>query len=339
MSEPLDALLHPFARGLLTPPGPGRGFLMRARWGAGLDEAWREALVCLQSFKPDHDLLAQAGFLMVDSLAAAQFDLGLCLLTKHKAENLANIARAFAAVKPGGRIVCAGRVDMGAASVARQVDDSVAPVEMIAKYHSKVFWFERGHDTPAALADWAAAGSQRLVTQTGFHAQPGLYSWDKIDRGSALLAENLPPDLGGRVADLGAGWGFLSAEALRRCPDVTTLDLFEAEDLALAAARRNLDAIAGTTSLRYHWHDVRQGVGVKCFDAIVMNPPFHEGKQADASLGQRFIEASADGLVIGGRLLMVANRQLPYELALKRAFRRFHVVAQTGLYKVIEAVR
>ena len=339
MSEPLDAVLHPFAKSLLTPPAPGRGFLLRARWGAGLHDIWRQGLVCLQSFKPDHDLLAQAGFTMVDRLSNEKFDLGLCLLTKHKAENLANIARAWAAVKPGGLIVCAGRVDTGAASVARQVEESVASVEMIAKYHCKVFWLERGGGSPAALAAWAAAGSQRCVPKTGFYAQPGLYSWDKIDRGSALLADNLPTDLGGRIADLGAGWGYLSAEVLRCCPSVSSLDLFEAEDLALAAARRNLDPIVGTTTVSYRWHDVRNGIGTKCFDAIIMNPPFHEGKDADASLGQRFIAAAADGLVLGGRLIMVANRQLPYELVLKRAFRRFHVVAETGLYKVIEAIR
>lgn len=336
MSEPLDALLHPFAKGLLPLPAPGRGFLLRARCGAALDEVWRQGLVCIQSFKPDHDQLTQAGFTVADELAAGGFDLGLCLLTKHKAENLANIARAWGAVRPGGLIVCAGRVDIGAASVARHLEDTVGPVEMIAKYHCKVFWIERAVETPPLLADWAAAGMLHHVVSTGFASQPGLYSWDKIDRGSALLADNLPADLAGRVADLGAGWGYLSAEVLRRCPGVTTLDLFEAEGQALAAARVNL---AGTATLRFHWQDVRPGIGTKCFDAIVMNPPFHEGKEADASLGQRFITAAADGLVLGGRLYMVANRQLPYEHALKLAFRRFKVIAETGLYKVIEAVR
>ena len=339
MSEPLDALLHPFAKGLLTPPEPGRGFLLRARWSAGLDETWRQGLVCVQSFKPDHDVLTQAGFTMADDLPPESFDLGLCLLTKHKGENLANLARAWAAVKPGGLVVCSGRVDTGAASVARHLEDAGGPVEMIAKYHCKVFWIERDATTPAALGEWAAAGALHRVPETGYFSQPGLYSWDKIDRGSALLADNLPADLAGRVADLGAGWGDLSAEVLRRCPGVTALDLFEAEGLALAAARRNLGEIAGGVTPVYHWHDVRTGIGTKCFDAIVMNPPFHEGKEADASLGQRFIAAAADGLVLGGRLYMVANRQLPYEHALKLAFRRFKVVAETGLYKVIEAIR
>lgn len=52
-----------------------------------------------------------------------------------------------------------------------------------------------------------------------------------------------------------------------------------------------------------------------------MNPPFHEGRVTDVSLGQSFIAAAASRLKPGGRLLMVANRQLPYELTLKGLFK------------------
>nr|WP_282097883.1 methyltransferase [Brucella pituitosa] len=39
------------------------------------------------------------------------------------------------------------------------------------------------------------------------------------------------------------------------------------------------------------------------------------------SLGQTFIAAAASRLKTGGRLLMVANRQLPYEATLKSLLR------------------
>ncbi|KAG0921461.1 hypothetical protein G6F32_015094 [Rhizopus arrhizus] len=63
-----------------------------------------------------------------------------------------------------------------------------------------------------------------------------VFAWDRIDPASALLAEHLPADLAGRAAALGAGYGYLSRELLERCPKITALDLYEAEQRALALA-------------------------------------------------------------------------------------------------------
>jgi 16S rRNA (guanine1207-N2)-methyltransferase len=339
MSDTLAAVLHPFAKMLLAPPGSRRGVMLRARPGPALDAAWRDRLVCEASFKPDHDSLAAAGFEVTRRLDVDGYDIGLVLLSKHKAQSLADIGRVWDLVGPGGTIVCAGRLDTGGASIARLVASVVEGVESASKHHCRIFWFRRGEVAPAILRDWATAGALREVPATGFVSCPGLHSWDHIDRGSELLAAHLPPDLGGRLADLGAGWGYLSVELLRRCPGISSLDLFEAEGAALDAAQVNLERLQPKITPRYHWHDVREGVGTAQFDAIVMNPPFHDGKDTDPALGQAFIAAAAEALVLGGRLLMVANRQLPYEGVLAQRFRRHRLMAETGLFKVIEAVR
>ncbi|MEO2039426.1 MAG: methyltransferase, partial [Martelella sp.] len=49
------------------------------------------------------------------------------------------------------------------------------------------------------------------------------------------------------------------------------------------------------------------------YDLIIMNPPFHAGKATELSLGKALIKAACDALKPGGRLLLVANRGLPYE--------------------------
>ena len=87
-------------------------------------------------------------------------------------------------------------------------------------------------------------------------SQPGIFSWDRIDDGSALLARHLPDDLSGAVADFGCGWGYLSREVLARARWASTrLDLIDAEYRALEAARANLAGSArrrstGSTSPR-----------------------------------------------------------------------------------------
>ena len=64
-----------------------------------------------------------------------------------------------------------------------------------------------------------------------------MFSPDGPDPGSLRLAAAFEGRLKGRVADLGAGWGWLAHAALARCPAITAIDLYEADANALDAAR------------------------------------------------------------------------------------------------------
>ena len=72
---------------------------------------------------------------------------------------------------------------------------------------------------------------------------------------------------------------------------------------------------------------------------VVSNPPFHDGGAEDTRLGQAFIRKAAGLLKKGGVLWIVANRHLPYEAELKDAFKRVDMIADSGGYKVFEAVK
>src|SRR5205085_3743504 len=167
----------------------------------------------------------------------------LCLLTKNKLENLANVARAWSMLDPDGLLICSGANDSGAASIEKQARAVFGEIETLPKYHCRVFWTRRRvGPMPAPAADWLAAGELHVVPETGYLSRPGIYGWNGIDDGSRLLAAHLPSDITGRVADLGAGWGFLSLALLEHCQNITSLDLYEAEWLALDAARANIGA-------------------------------------------------------------------------------------------------
>jgi len=73
---------------------------------------------------------------------------------------------------------------------------------------------------------------------------------------------------------------------------------------------------------------------------IVTNPPFHAQRALDRpDIGRRFITVAAEALRPGGKLWLVANRHLPYELVLNESFDVVRTVVQAHGYKIIEGVR
>jgi 16S rRNA (guanine1207-N2)-methyltransferase len=164
-----------------------------------------------------------------------------------------------------------------------------------------------------------------------------VFAWDRVDAASKLLASHLPSDLKGRVADFGAGWGYLALQVLACCPRVAALDLYEADARALALADENLaDA---HVPVHCHWHDVANGMDER-FDAIVCNPPFHAlGRGERPDIGRAFIASAAQALNPGGSLWLVANRHLPYEDALADGFASVRIVAQQAGFKIVHAVK
>lgn len=329
-SKIIDALLLPFERELL--PLPRRAFLMRAEPHEALRGDWRPRLVCEQGFKPIHDRLVEAGFETVPRLDG-RFAAGLVLLTKHKAENRANMARAWTLLEPGGVLVCCGANALGAASHEREAERVFGLAGSLSKHQARAFWVMRGDGpAPAECAEWMGAAQPKPVEGCDLVARAGCFSSDHVDKGSRLLMECLPAGLAGRGADLGAGWGYLSAHILRRFPEVTGVDLFEAEALALEDARTNL---AGEERTAFHWLDVGAGLP-KCepYDWIVSNPPFHEGRKADPAIGQGFIAAAWKAIRRRGKFVLVANRSLPYEAELRRRFREVTLLREAEGFKV-----
>ena len=339
ISNTAKALSFAFDQIFDAPPEPDKAFFLRAEPLEGLARSWQRGCLNVQSFKPVYDRLQKDGCPVVAELNGADFELGLLAITKHKQENLANLARAWMALRPGGRLICVGANDVGISSIEKAFKILFDQPRSLSKHHCKILWGGRGDTPPDTLPRWAEAGRLQIVPSLGCWSQPGLYNWNKIDAGSALLVENLPDDLHGRAADLGAGWGYLSQQLLRHGGKITSLDLFEAEELALNAAKANLEPHAATAALRFHWHDVAQGLPPAAFDLVVMNPPFHDGKAVDIELGRAFIASAAQGLVPGGRLFLVANRQLAYEESLSAAFSAQTMLVENAVYKVLAAVK
>ncbi|WP_142849132.1 class I SAM-dependent methyltransferase [Telmatospirillum sp. J64-1] len=329
----LDTLFLPLDRGEIDIPD--RSLFLRARLHPFL--AQLPGLVCQQSFRPWHDALA-ARNIAIEEAPQGGYPLVLFLPTKQRDETLAGFARAFDLCAPGGTVLCAMSNTLGASRFEAQMKSLAGEVGSLSKNKCRAFWARRTDALDQeVLAEWRDLDKPRPILDGQFVSRPGLFSWDRVDTGSALLARHLPEELKGKGAELGCGWGFLADAILKSCPKVKSLDLYEAEKLALDAAQTNL---AGReTPLRFFWADATQGLEGGPYDFIVTNPPFHQGRADEAALGQGFIRASAKALKKGGWLLLVANRHLPYEEVLRAAFYRTETIAEEGGYKILRGVK
>jgi 16S rRNA (guanine1207-N2)-methyltransferase len=241
------------------------------------------------------------------------------------------MAEALLALAAGGTFTAIAPKDKGGSRLKKELEAFGCAVEETAKSHHRICVVQR----PAALigADEALReGAPRFVEEIGLWSQPGVFSWDRIDPGSVLLASRLPA-FKGHGADLGCGIGFLAHRVLQSSA-VERLELVDIDRRAIEAARRNVS----DPRAHFRWADAcGPDARFGKLDFVVMNPPFHSGASEDKGLGQAFIRAAGQVLRPGGVCWLVANRHLPYEAVLAAVFKSVRLDHEADGFKVYEA--
>ncbi len=240
------------------------------------------------------------------------------------------IAEALRALAPGAKLMALAPKDKGGSRLAGDLRALGCVFEETARRHHRIC-VTQGRGDSGAVAAAIEAGAARFIVSTGLWSQPGVFSWNRIDPGSALLTAHLPA-LKGAGADLGCGIGALSLRVLAS-PAVSRLTMIDIDRRAIEMAGRNVSDPRAVML----WADARAAGSLKGLDFVVMNPPFHEGGIENQALGRGFIGCAAGALRSGGVCWLTANRHLPYEAVLKPLFKRVNLIAEDGGYKIYEA--
>lgn len=239
-------------------------------------------------------------------------------------------ALALRTLAPGRVLTILAPKDKGGSRLAKELKAFGCDVGEASRRHYRICSCTRPAEL-AGIEEALAEGAPRFDEGLGSWTQPGVFSWNRLDPGSALLGRNLPV-LSGKGADFGCGLGILSRTILAS-PKVTHLAMVDLDRRATEMAARNIQ----DPRADIRWADLRSAVPLTGLDFVVMNPPFHDGGAEDQSLGQSFIRRAAESLRPGGVLWLVANRHLPYEGVLKSLFRRVTLKVEGSGYKVYEA--
>lgn len=169
-----------------------------------------------------------------------------------------------------------------------------------------------------------------------FNALPSVFSRDHLDIGSRFLLENLHQPqlqaLSGTLIDLGCGNGLLSVSIANQFANISQVIGCDDSYAAVISAQENFEnwlasqpQRTGLSHAFYH-ANVLEDVKEKA-DWIVCNPPFHSGNRITTDIAQSMIKQSKKQLKENGKLLLIANRHLPYQGSLKKHFRKFNQIA------------
>lgn len=296
-----------------------------------------------------HQQLSQRGFvaeLSDFSFAEMQphsVDVVYFRISKEKAIVHHVINRTAEFLKYGGELVLAGCKNEG---IKTYIDKATAYLNGAVKTR-------RGHSTAmlSQITNGACSGlplddkdylNLCIVSdnyggiETPFYSKPGVYGWNKIDKGSEFLVAQLPELLAGlpwrpaTVLDLGCGYGYLCVKASK------LLDAhFIATDNNVAAVdlcRKNFEnhQVNGEVILADCGMGIPPGV-----ELVLCNPPFHQGFSVDSDLTRRFLHAARRSLVSSGIAVLVVNSFIPLEKKAREYFSKIQCLANNGSFKVL----
>lgn len=167
-----------------------------------------------------------------------------------------------------------------------------------------------------------------------FYTASGVFSKEKIDKGTLILSENMIVNKNDKVLDIGCGIGIIGIVAAR---------LFDAKTVMSDVNKRAVMLAKKNVELNNVKAEVRQGnlyenVKGNDFDVILSNPPQTAGKE----ICFRLIEQSKEHLKKNGSLQLVARHNKGGRTLSKKmedVFGNFKVIAKKAGYWVYLSVK
>lgn len=333
----LSLMLLPFTENLIPSPQDHQTILInscqynKSKLSGNID--------VIQNFKPFADQWVQHGFDIKHNIKKdVQYDYAFCQIPTQKEAAKHLLAQSLLFLKENGYLIAVARNDAGGKRLPKWLKDIGLTHSSLSKDKSRIIYAQNTTYNSDVINDWVKNGEITSVSLNNveYKTKPGIFGWDKIDKGSNLLIEHITDNLSGTGADFGCGYGFLSRHLLENSTKIKKLYAIDADYNALECCKQNL---AHYNRASYEWLDLTQDTNLPPLDFIVMNPPFHIGKDTVADIGNMFIQNAAKSLPTKGKLYMVANAHLPYEKTLGQYFGAVQKLAENSGFKVFYAVK
>ena len=263
---------------------------------------------------------------------------GAAVLFLPKSRELTDyLLTALAAKLPGRLLYLVGEKRAGVERAARQLAPFGEAKKLDSARHCQL-WQVRVTKSPPAPVLQTLAQRFELPLADGplqIVSLPGVFSHGRLDRGTALLLNQLDELPAGKLLDFGCGAGIVGASLKKRYPDsevvLLDVDAFAVESSRMTLAANNLDArvIAG------------DGIAAAPDDcaAIISNPPFHQGVHTHYEASETLLQRAASHLLPGGELRLVANAFLKYPPLIEANLGRCETLVHAEGFRIYRAQR
>ena len=268
---------------------------------------------------------------------------------KHLVHHLLSLSAQY--LSHGGELLLAGQKQDGVKGYHDRLLKHFA-CEGQLKKKGKAYLGHYSHflppDFPSSANEAAATDNyqqlQKIPTHCDdipfFYSKPGVFGWQKIDRGSELLLSCLPRFLDKQATrsqsllDLGCGYGWLFMKLGHY--QFNRVVATDNNPAALLCAQKNSDAYALNVDICAS--DAGDNLTER-FDVIVCNPPFHQGFTHSQSLTRKFVDATAKRLADTGSAFLVVNEFVPVEkIAQGYSLQVIRLCQQSG-FKVLKLAK
>ena len=167
-------------------------------------------------------------------------------------------------------------------------------------------------------------------------ALPGVFSQAKLDVGTAVLLPYLENVKSGKIADFGCGSGIIGCYLAKlnsnNIVHALDVDAFALQSTQLTFERNGIDSAQLKLLPVSNFSDAPTEL-----DAIVSNPPFHQGIHTNYDASEGLCSQAKKHLKRGGELWIVANRFLNYPNLIEQSFGQCLVKADQNGFKVLYA--
>jgi len=167
-----------------------------------------------------------------------------------------------------------------------------------------------------------------------FFTDSGVFSKDRLDKGTRLLLESVGPFTKERILDLGCGWGPIGIIISRLYPQ-TDVHMSDVNMRAMSLSRKN--AKKNYVNVTLHRSDIFENIDI-IFDVILTNPPIRAGKKVIYEMiaqGQEHLNDTGEFYSV----VRTKQGAKSYGEELEKHFRSVEIIRRGSGYKVFRAIK